>query len=47
MKKLEFEKIHKEKKSTIISSEEALKDVIPIVWNDDIINGKEKVIIDK
>lgn len=37
--------ILKSKKSRIISSEEALKDIIPIEWSDEVLEGKEKVII--
>lgn len=37
--------ILKSKKSRIISSEEALKDVVPIEWSDEVLEGKEKVVI--
>lgn len=33
------------KKHKIISSEEALKDVVPINWSNDVLSGKKKVII--
>ena len=33
------------KKSTIISYEEALKDIIPINWSKDVLSGKKKVLI--
>lgn len=33
------------KKSTIISSEEALEDIIPINWSKDVLSGKKKVEI--
>lgn len=33
------------KKSRIISSEEALKDVIPIDWGSEVLDGKKKVLV--
>lgn len=30
-----------------ISTEEVLKDVIPINWSDDVLTGKKKVVIGK
>ncbi len=30
-----------------ISMEESLKDIIPIPWSDDVLNGKKKVVISK
>jgi len=36
----------KSKKHTIISSKEALKDITPIEWSEDVLSGKKKVIID-
>ena len=33
------------KKRRIISSNEALKDIVPIKWSDDVINGRKKVTI--
>lgn len=33
--------------SKVISSDEALKDVIPIEWSEDVLSGKKKVAIDK
>lgn len=35
------------KKSKIVSSEEALKNVKPIEWSDDVIQGKKKVLVTK
>lgn len=32
---------------SIISTEEALKDVAPIDWPEDVLNGDKKVIISK
>jgi len=33
------------KKHTNISSEEALGDVVPIQWDDDVVSGKKKVLL--
>ena len=33
------------KKRRIISSNEALKDIVPIKWSDDVIKGRKKVTI--
>jgi len=33
------------KKSTIVSSEKALEDIIPINWSEDVLSGKKKVLI--
>jgi len=33
------------KKNTIISSEEALKDVKPVEWGEDMLQGKKSVVI--
>lgn len=30
-----------------VSMEESLKDIIPIPWSDDVLNGKKKVVISK
>ena len=35
------------KKSKIVSSEEALKNTKPIEWDDDVIQGKRKVLVTK
>ena len=43
MKKLKD--IIKDKKSTILTTEESLEDIEPIEWSDDVLNGDEKVII--
>ena len=45
-KKLEMSKL-KFREHSIISTEEALKDVIPIDWPEDVLNGDKKVIISK
>jgi hypothetical protein len=44
--KFNIKELLKNKKTTIVSSEEALKDIIPIDWPEDIINGKNKIIVD-
>ena len=43
-RKLNLNKL-KNRSYKIISSKEALKNVIPIEWNNDILNGKKKIII--
>lgn len=45
-KRLDFNKI-KNITNENISSEEALKDIVPIQWSEDILSGKKKVIIKK
>lgn len=30
-----------------LSTQEALKDVIPFEWDDDVINGKTKIVVKK
>lgn len=35
------------RKHTVISSKQALSDVTPINWSDDVLSGKRKVIITK
>lgn len=37
--------ILKNKKVKVVSAKEALKDIIPIDWNEKVKNGKEKVVI--
>lgn len=37
----------KNRKRTILSTEEALKDVTPINWSKDVLSGKRKVTITK
>lgn len=41
-KRLDKSKL-KNRKKTIVSSEDALKDVIPIQWSDEVLNGTKKV----
>jgi len=43
-KALDINKL-KTKKYTIVSSEDALKDVIPIQWDDDVADGKKKILL--
>jgi len=46
-KSLDIRKI-KDKKSVVVSTEEALKDVIPIEWDTEVVNGnKHVVLVDK
>lgn len=45
MIKLNVKKLRENKKTTIISSKEALRDVTPINWAQDVIDGKKKVEI--
>lgn len=35
------------KKSKIVSSEEALREVEPVSWSDDVMQSKKKVIVKK
>jgi len=46
LKSLNLEKLNS-KKSIIVSSKNALKDVTPINWSNDILSGKKKVTISK
>lgn len=45
MMRLNIKKLREEKNTTIISSEEALKNVNPFNWSNDVINGNKKVEI--
>ena len=38
-------KILKSKEHSVVSTEEALADVIPIEWNDEVISGDKKVLL--
>jgi len=40
---LKFTDILNNKKSTIVSTKEALKDIEPINWSEDVLSGKRKV----
>lgn len=45
-RRLDFSKL-KHRMGNIISTEEALKDVTPIQWPEEVLTGKKKVIITK
>ena len=45
-RRLDFSKISS-RNTKVVSSEEALKDVTPVEWSEDILNGKRKVTIKK
>jgi len=34
-----------EKKHTVVSSDEALMDVVPIEWDADVVSGKKRVLL--
>jgi hypothetical protein len=44
--KIDFKKLLKNKKTTIVSSEDALKDIIPFNWSNDVLSGRKKIIVD-
>lgn len=44
-KSLDFNKIKSRINSTPISSEEALKDITPIDWDEAVLTGEKKVVI--
>ena len=44
LRKLDMNKI-RNKKHSFISSSEALADITPFEWSDDVLSGKKKVII--
>ena len=33
------------KKSKIVSSEEALQDIVPVQWDDEVLNSQEKITV--
>lgn len=45
-RRLDMSKL-KDRKIGTMSSEEALKDIIPINWSEDVLSGKKKVIISR
>ena len=45
-RRLDFSKISS-RNTKVVSSEEALKDVKPIEWSEDVLNGKRKVTVKK
>ena len=44
-KKLDLKKLFESKPSKIVSTKEALKDVEPIQWSEEVLSGKAKVIV--
>ncbi len=45
-RKLDFSKI-KDRIVSTISSDEALEDIVPIQWSDEVTSGEKKVVITK
>ena len=45
MKGLDVKKLLNENLYVIVSSKEALKDVIPIQWAEDVLNGERNVVV--
>ena len=43
--KLNLKELRKTKKTKIVSSAEALKDVVRFDWNETVLNGERKVIV--
>ena len=43
-KKLDKSKLNNRRR-TIVPSEVALKDIVPINWSDEVLNGEKKVLI--
>ena len=46
LRSLDLNKI-RNKKSIIVSSKEALKDVTPVKWDEEVLSGKEKITLSK
>lgn len=46
LKSLDLSKLNS-KKSIIISTKDALKDVTPINWSDEVLSGKKKVLVEQ
>lgn len=46
MKKINMSKLQK-RMGKIISTKEALKDVVPMQWDEDVLSGNKKIIIRK
>ena len=42
---MDIKSLRKTKNTIIVSSEESLKDVEPIEWSEEVINGNKQVII--
>lgn len=45
MMKLNVKKLRQEKNTIIVSSKESLKDIEPIQWSDDVLEGKKTIEI--
>ena len=45
MKTLDINKLRTTKKFILTSTKEALKDVTPIEWSDEVLNGDKKIIV--
>ena len=43
--KLNIKELKKKKNSKVVSSKEALKEVVKFNWNEDVLNDKKKVIV--
>ena len=43
--KLNFKELKRKQKSRVITSEEALEDIVPFEWTEEVLNGDKKVII--
>lgn len=43
--KLNIKELRKKKNSKIVSSPEALKDIVKFNWTDEVLNGQKKVIV--
>lgn len=44
-KKLNIKKLQTERSAGYISTKEALKDVTPFEWPDDVLSGKKKAVV--
>lgn len=45
-RKLDLSKL-KSRKRKVISTEDSLRDIVPIQWSDEVISGQKKVVISK
>ena len=49
MDRIEYKQLilrnHNDKAYTIVSSEEALTDVIPIKWDEDVVSGEKRILL--
>ncbi|MBO3398509.1 hypothetical protein JJB71_13270 [Clostridium perfringens] len=46
MSKINIKKLKEKNGSKIISSEEVLKDVEPFEWNEEVLTGERKVVVE-